>query len=262
MRINGRVGGPGRRSLTAVLAGGLALTSLGLTSCSAISAIKKVVHNVENNKHTMDAFTNKIKAGENVAFEATYVTTGSAPATIVYATEPPKGLLFTDTQTATKGGNDNGNNNNVYFIVNPQGEYACSRPDTGSKQWQCDKLPKASASTYKAILDFYTPSHWVTFLDDFALAAGFAGDKVSDSTFSINGFNMSCVDFVAPGVKGTSKICTTSANILGYVKVAGDSTSFEIKSYSSSPSSSLIALPAGAKITTVTVPPSSTSTTS
>ena len=99
------------------------------------------------------------------------------------------------------------------------------------------------------IFDFYTPSHWITFLRDFSLAAGFAGDKISSSSMSLNGFNMSCVDFVASGVPGKSTICTTSQGILGYVKVASDSTSFEIKTFSSSPSASQFQLPPGAKIT-------------
>ena len=102
---------------------------------------------------------------------------------------------------------------------------------------------------------FYTPSHWVTFLKDFSLAAGFAGDQVSSSSMTVNGFSMSCVDFVASGVPGKSTICTTSQGILGYVKVASESTSFEIKSYSSSPSASLFQLPPGAK---VILPPTTT----
>jgi hypothetical protein len=60
---------------------------------------------------------------------------------------------------------------------------------------------------------------------------------------------MNCLDFRAKGVKGLSTICTTKQNILGYVKVAGEATSFEIRSYSSSPSASAFQLPAGAKIT-------------
>jgi hypothetical protein len=67
---------------------------------------------------------------------------------------------------------------------------------------------------------------------------------------SLNGFNMNCVDLVASGVPGTSTICSTSQGILGYVKVASDSTSFQIKSYSTSPPSSLFELPPGAKVTT------------
>jgi hypothetical protein len=70
----------------------------------------------------------------------------------------------------------------------------------------------------------------------------------------VNGFPVQCVDFVAPGIAGTSTICTTAQGILGYVKVAGDATSFEIKSYSSSPATSLFEPPAGATITAVTTP--------
>jgi hypothetical protein len=87
-----------------------------------------------------------------------------------------------------------------------------------------------------------------------SLVAGLAGDKVTTSTMSVNGFSMSCVDLMAHGVPGTSTICSTQQNILGYVKVAQDSTSFEITNYSGSPSSSLFQLPPGATVTTVTAP--------
>ena len=87
------------------------------------------------------------------------------------------------------------------------------------------------------------------FLRDFALAAGFAGDKISSSTTTVNGFAMRCVDFVAKGASGQSRICTTTAHLLGYVNVASEGTGFEITSYTSSPASSLFDLPAGAKVT-------------
>ena len=89
----------------------------------------------------------------------------------------------------------------------------------------------------------------MAFLKDFSLAAGLAGDKISTSTMTVNGFSMNCVDFRTPGVTGTSTICTTSQGLLGYVKVADGSTSFEIKSYSTSPPASLFRLPPGAKVT-------------
>ena len=73
---------------------------------------------------------------------------------------------------------------------------------------------------------------------------------MTSSTKTVNGFAMQCVDFVASGVAGTSTICTTAQGILGYVNVASDSTSFEIKSYSASPPGSLFQLPPGATITT------------
>jgi hypothetical protein len=67
---------------------------------------------------------------------------------------------------------------------------------------------------------------------------------------------MSCVDFVAAGVAGTSTICTTAQNILGYVKVASDAVSFEIQKFSTSPPAALFQLPPGAKVTTAQTSPS------
>ena len=220
----------------------------GLAGCSIVHKIKNVVHAVEGNKATIDAFTTKMQSGQPPSFEATYVTTGSAPATIVYAVEAPKGLAFTDTPS---GG---ANPTSVDLIVNSAGEYSCS-PGTPPS---CQRVQPASQSAENQIYDFYTPAHWVTFLRDFSIAAGFAGDKVSTSSMSVNGFSMSCVDFVASGVPGTSTICTTTEGILGYVKVASDTTSFEITRFSTSPAQSLFQLPPGAKITTVQTPTTTT----
>jgi hypothetical protein len=91
-------------------------------------------------------------------------------------------------------------------------------------------------------------------LKDFSLAAGLAGDRVTSSNMTVNGFSMQCVGFQASGVVGTSTICSTAQGILGYVKVAADPTSFELKSYSSSPPSSLFEPPPGATITTLPTP--------
>jgi hypothetical protein len=225
----------------ALVAGGF-----GLTGCSVVKAVDKIKNNVEGNKATIDAFTGKIQSGESVSFEATYTTTGSAPATIVYAVQPPKGLAFTDTPSNTGGGSAT----SADIIVNSSGEYSCTPPSGSTSTWTCQKLGAVSAAEQNKVFDLYTPSHWVGFLRDFSLAAGVAGDKVTSSTMSVNGFAMQCVDFNAPGVSGTSTICTTAQGILGYVKVASDSTSFEIKSYSASPAASLFQLPPGAKVTT------------
>jgi hypothetical protein len=219
------------------------LSAIALTGCGVVKAASKIVHNVEGNKATIDAFTNKVQAGEAATFQATYVTTGSTPTTIVYAVQPPQGLAFKETPT--------GGTSSVDLIVNSTGEYSCSPPAAGSgASWSCQKLGAADAATENKIFEIYTPAHWTAFLKDFSLAAGLAGDKVSSSTMTVNGFAMQCVDLVAPGVPGTSTICTTAQNILGYVKVASDATSFEITSYSASPAASLFELPAGARITT------------
>jgi hypothetical protein len=235
----------GRRSI-AIVALALTIGGFALSGCGVVRAVHKVASTVEGNKATIDQFTTTIKSGEAQPFEATYVTTGSSPTTVVYAVQPPKALAFKDLQSGS------GSATNVDIIVNSTGEYACTPPSAGSgSAWSCQKLPKQKAAIQNQIFDFYTPSHWVNFLRGFALAAGIAGDKVSTSDITVNGFSMHCVDFVATGVAGTSKICTTAQGILGYVKVASDSTSFEIKSYTTSPSSSLFQLPTGAKITNV-----------
>jgi hypothetical protein len=231
----------GRRRAVGIAAVTLAL-SFGLTGCSVISAVRKVAHDVSANRATISVFTTQLKSSAGTTFAATYVTTGANPTTVVYAVKPPTDVAFRNSVT---GSNSSGG---LDLIVNSSGAYSCT-PPAGSG-WTCQKLGTVAAATKNQILSFYTPSHWVNFLKLFALAAGFAGDKVSTSTMSVNGFAMNCVDLVAGGVKGTSTICSTSQGILGYVKVAQSSTTFEIKSYTSSPSPSLFALPAGAKVTT------------
>ncbi len=226
-----------------LLVAGLALAGLLATGCSAIAKVKATYENVKGNKATVDAFTQNLDNGKSVPFMATYASSGSAPATVVYAVNPSSGdLAFHLTQTG-------GSASNVQFIVNSSGNYACTQ--SGSS-WSCNKLDKASAADQENLFDFYTPSRWVNFLKGVSLVAGLAGDKVTTSTMSLNGFNMSCVDLVAHGVPGTSTICTTPQNILGYVKVAQDATTFEITNYSGSPSASLFQLPPGATVTTPT----------
>jgi hypothetical protein len=236
------------------------VSGAALTGCSAIKKVKTVAHDIKGNKATIDSFTTKIQSGEAKPFEATYVTTGSTPTTVVYAVQPPKGLSFTNTPSTTSSPGPGAGAPNLDIIVNSSGEYSCTPPDTsgsaGTGVWSCQELAATAAATQNAIFDFYTPAHWINFLKGFSLAAGFAGDQVTSSTMSVNGFDMSCVDFKAPGDAGESTICTTSQGILGYVKVAGDSTSFEIKSYSSTPDASLFQLPAGAKVTQVQLPSS------
>ncbi len=219
----------------------LGVTVLG--GCAEVSAIKKAVHTFQANKSTIDAFTNKVQSAAASPFEAKYVTTGASPTSIVYAVDSPTGLSFQETPSGSASPSAD-------VIVNASGEYSCAPPSaTGAVS--CQMLGTATATQENKIFDFYTPSHWVAFLKEFSLAAGFAGDKVMSSTMTVNGFALQCVDFVAPGVTGTSTICTTTQGILGFVQVASDSTSFEIVSYSASPAASLFALPPGATVTTV-----------
>ena len=234
------------RALAAMSA--VVILGAGVSSCGVASRVKNVADTVENNKDTIESFTTPMKASETVPFEATYVTTGAHPSTVVYAVQPPKELLFKENTTGAGNGNSP-----AYLIVNASGEYSCQHTAATAKGakpgWTCSKLAATQATVQQALVGIYTPGHWVNFLRGLALAAGFAGDKVSRSTMSVHGFALQCVDFQAAGIPGTSKICTTSKGILGYVKVASEPTAFELKSYSGSPSASLFQLPAGARVT-------------
>src|ERR1700689_2449082 len=131
----------GRRRMTAIAAAGLMLTGFSLTGCGVVHALKKVAASVESNKATIDQFTSTMKSSEATPFEATYVTTGSTPTTVVYAVQPPKALAFKDTPT---GGSDA--TANVDVVVNSTGEYACTPPSSGSgSAWSCEKLAKQKA---------------------------------------------------------------------------------------------------------------------
>jgi uncharacterized protein YceK len=238
---------PGGRRTASVIVAFVALGALALSGCGVVNSAKMVEHDVEGNKATIDAFNSKLQSGAATTFSATYVTTGSAPATVVYAVQPPEGLAFQTTPASGAGGVD--------IIVNSSGEYLCTPPSSGSGPTSCQKLDPASAQDQNNIFDFYTPAHWVNFLKGLSLVAGFAGDKVTTSTMTVNGFPLQCVDFQASGVAGTSTICSTDQGILGYVRVASSSTSFEIKSYTAGPPASLFELPPGAVVTTATTTP-------
>jgi hypothetical protein len=225
----------------AVVTLALVVCAVAATGCAEINKARTSVHDIEGNKATIDAFTGKVQSGEASPFQATYVTTGSSPATIVYAVRPPTGLSFTDTPTGA-------GSPTIDLVVNSSGEFSCTPPASTGAAWSCQKLDPAGSARENQLFDFYTPAHWVSFLKGFSLVAGLAGDKVSSSNMTVNGFNMQCVDFVASGVAGTSTICTTAQGILGYVKVASDTTSFEIKSYSTAPPDSLFQTPPGALV--------------
>lgn len=241
-RTRRAVTAPGRHGpATAGTAAAAALLLLGSAGCSVVSKIDSIQKGIQANGTVIRTFTKGLKDGKARPFQATYVTTGSSPTKVTYSVRPPHDISFKQTSATGSG-------SAVDLIANSSGEYSCSRPSAGA-QWACQKLGPASAATQEALFGIYTPSHWITFLDTFSIAAGLAGDKVTTSTMTVNGFAMKCLDFTAKGVKGTSTICTTSQNILGYVKVASEPTKFEIESYRATPPASAFRLPRGASVT-------------
>lgn len=228
---------PAVRLAVGVLAG-----TVALSGCAAVRTVNHIRGDIDQNKATISSFTNQLQSSPAKPFRATYVTTGSSPATITYAVQPPHGLLFTDTPSGAKTATE--------FLVDSRGVFECTVPVHGSgPRPSCRKLGSIKAQEEQKLFDIYTPSHWVTFLRDFSLAAGFAGDRVTSSTMTVNGFSMNCVDFVAGGVPGKSTVCSTSQGLLGYVKVASDNAKFEMKGYTATPPQSLFALPQRATIT-------------
>jgi hypothetical protein len=227
---------PGLLAMAAVVA-----VAAGLAGCGVVGAVSRVAHA----KSVIDSFAAGLRSGPKT-FAAAYVTTGTSPATVSYAARPPKDLLFSDSQS----GGSTGVAGAVRLISNAAGEYLCSSVSAAAgSRWDCRKLSRANALAERRMLDLYTPAHWVAFLKALALAAGLAGDKVRTSNQRIGGIAMSCVNFQAPGIPGTSTICTAPQHILGYVKIAGDPNSFRLRSFTTNPPASLFRLPAGARIT-------------
>ena len=224
----------------AAAAGAIILIGAGSAGCSVVNKINSIRHTVDSNRATIKTFTESLKNTKAIPFQVTYQTTGSSPTTIVYSVQPPKNIAFSETATGSGTSATN-------LIANSSGEYSCSQATQGA-QWSCDKLGKASAIAQNQLFAIYTPDHWATFLTVLSVGAGLAGDKVTTSSKTVNGFSMNCVDLFAKG-EGTSTICTTSQGILGYVKVAAQSTSFEITKYTATPPASAFQLPAGATVT-------------
>ena len=243
-----------QHSTVGVLVVALALGGVVATGCSVINKVKQTVHNVEGNKATIDSFTQNLQSGQTTSVRGDLHDVGQlAGDRCLRRRSRQRRLAFHVTADRRQR------------VERPVHRELVRQlrlhPERVRRAWSCKKLDKADAADQENIFDFYTPSHWVNFLKGVSLVAGLAGDKVSTSTMSLNGFDMSCVDLVAQGVPGTSTICSTSQNILGYVKVAPDSTSFAITNYSGSPASSLFQLPPGATVTTVTTPTHLTPTT-
>jgi hypothetical protein len=233
------------RRVTAALAAALMLAGLGLSGCSVVNKVKKITNAVQGNKAVIDTFTAKMSATKGLAYEATYVTTtGGTPANVTYAVKPPDQLGFTYNPAIASSANGLGRTD---IVANASGAFSCTLVPSPGSGWICQKLGSSAAAAKNSLVALYTPSHWVTFLKDFSLAAGFAGDKIKTSAMTVHGIPLSCIDFTATGA-GTSTLCITSQGILGYVKVVTAAASFELKSYSLSPPASLFALPKGAKV--------------
>lgn len=215
-----------------------AVACVALAGC--VSEFKKVTHDVQANRATIDRFAKTLNRSDTKRFEATYVTTGGAPATIVYAADPPKYLALTYTPS--------GNGTRRAMIVNTNGEYECSKTSP-HRNWTCKRAGSADTAVRNNLLTIYTPKHWVGFLKGIAIASGLAGDTITTSRQTTDGFALKCVQVHTPAQRGPVKLCTTAQGVLGLVQLDTGATSFKIKSFRPVPPPSLFRLPPGTRVT-------------
>jgi hypothetical protein len=228
----------------------LALATLVLAGCgltgpigSVTHAAGHVTHSVNGNQRVIHKLTRALAASQGKTFAARYETTGGSPATVVYAAKPPATAAFTLTPASASA-------TRTYAVVDGDGEFYCTAPSAGA-QWSCHKLDGVDGVLQNAAFDVYTPSHWTAFLQLASMAGGAVGQHITGSTMTVNGFPLTCADYRPTSTSSTNTVCVTSQGVLGYVKVAVGSSSFEIRSYTASPPASLFAVPPGAKVTGV-----------
>src|SRR5580704_16351126 len=143
------------------------VASGALGGCGVIDAVTKNVHTVEANRAIIKNFSKTLRSSEKVTFQATYVTTGTSPVTVIYAVQPPKQIAFEE-MPASSGGSSNSGSYDL--VANGSGAYSCS-PASGSASsgtgsgWSCTKLAGTKSVVQSGIVDLYTPAHWVGFLD-------------------------------------------------------------------------------------------------
>jgi hypothetical protein len=239
-----------RRLLGSVAVAFVLVTAL--SGCSVVKAIK-AVHALVKGNAAINNLTKQLQQSENAKFDVTYETTGSPSSTVEYATDPPTDFAFISPA-------QNGNAASE-VIQNSSGYYTCSQGSGSDSKWTCDKVAVASDDDIGAVFQVYTGAYWFGILDVYAsVASALTNVKVAQSTKSVNGFSLQCVNITAPPGSGTTGSnsadstgtwCITQQGLLGYVAANGDNQDVtEIKSYSGSPAASLFQPPAGATITT------------
>src|SRR5690242_13347386 len=83
-----------RRAVAGLAVAVFTLVSTGVSGCSIINKVNHVVQAVNADKAIIQNFANLLKSGKATPFQATYVTTGSSPTTVIYAVQPPKEAAF------------------------------------------------------------------------------------------------------------------------------------------------------------------------
>lgn len=179
-------------------------------------------------------------AGESKAtFKLTYSTSGSSGAQQITIEQKPPDQLF--------------KSNSGFLLTANNKTYYCS--STGGAATTCIVYGSASQSPVSALIGIYSSGTYITTMKTWqtVLAAHLPGIHISFTSASFAGQPSQCVNWDYSGQ--SVKYCITDSGVLAYVgssgKSAGSSSTFELKSYSTSVSSSDFSLPHGAKIQSI-----------
>jgi hypothetical protein len=205
--------------------------SLGLAVATAAPASGALSKKVTSSQ--LKALQNEISKGKKLTYSVTYASLENGTAsTVTIAQSPPKSVFITST-----GGE----------VVN-----------TGSKTYYCSKngattscFNAGGTNPFLGIENFFSPTVALTALSEAkqGLVEKALGINAKVTTATYGGQSSTCVTVTTHNAT-TGTYCVTKQGLLSYAGANG--SYFKLTHYSSSPSSSLFQLPAGA--TTVTLP--------
>ncbi len=211
---------PGGTAVTTAHSGGSSTTSAGSTSASKLTQ-----------------FESNIQSAKGGSFKLTYAETSSATSqssTLTFEQLPPKYAFIIGGATAED------------IVDTGTGTYACSGP---AGHAYCYSFSSAS-DPFTALLNVITGASVDTELHGIqsSLAAKLHGVQVSFSNQTFAGQASNCVSGTYQG--NSFKYCVTDSGVLAYAGGSGAKSygSLSLTSYSTSPSASDFAIPAGATI--------------
>jgi hypothetical protein len=209
--------------ILALIAGVLPIALTTATSAAAGSSVSS---------SKLKALTNSINHGKHLTYEAVYksVSPGGQTQTVTIAQSPPKTVF------SASGGSVIDTGKTTYYCSDSNGATAC--------------LTESGGNPFVSLEDLFSPTLALTAFSEAkeGIVTRALGVRSTLSSATFAGQSSTCVTVTVRG-KG-EKFCVTKQGLLSYS--GGSGNYFEMTKYSSSPPSSLFALPSGA--TTVTLP--------
>jgi plastocyanin len=208
-------------------------SSTATTAASTTTTAAGAASGGSSDSAQIQSLSSEVRGGQHATYKATYTShnvTGTSES-LTIEQMPPKSVFSSGTTSVINDGT------HTYF---------CS-PSSGSQQ--CVSEAGSGTSPLASITAIFDPS---TLLNEFqaaeaAAAAHTAGYSLAFSSGTYAGLSAKCVNFTHAST--TVKYCVTDTGILAYASSGG--STFELTGFSSSPSASDFALPAGATVITV-----------